>query len=74
MCDPTEHDLKLQDADDCIREHLSHVADNPHGAGCYATRKEALAAAWTTLSTAGLDTSQMAQAFEPWESEMENGK
>jgi hypothetical protein len=69
MSDPTIHDLKIQNADACIREHLSHV--KPRGYGCYATRKEALAAAWKTLSTSGLDTAQMTEAFEQWAKEMD---
>lgn len=67
MSDPTIHDLKIQDAQGCIREHLSHVDG---GARCYATRGEALAAARDVIAKGGgLDCAQMAEACEPWESE-----
>jgi hypothetical protein len=65
MNDPTQHDLKIQDAQDCIREYLRQ-----HEEGHYASRADALAAAQKTLSPSGLDTSQMIEAFEPWAKEM----
>jgi hypothetical protein len=62
--DPTIHDLKIQDAQDHIREELKHVG------GDFATRAEVLTSAWKTLSASGLDSAQQAEAFMPWGSEM----
>lgn len=70
MPDPTIHDLKIQDAQACIREHLSHVDG---GARCYATRTEALQTARDIINTnENLDGAQITEAFEPWADEMEN--
>ena len=44
-----------------------------HEEGHYASRAAALADAESTLSRSGLDTSQIIEAFKPWESEMGNG-
>ena len=61
---PTIHDLKIDGARACIREHLSHFQG---GARCYATRAEALDAARDIITNSEqLDGWQINEAFEPF--------
>ena len=61
----TQHQLKIDRARECIRACLEHVA-GAGGADEYATREEAFSAARQEMGEF-LDTSQIEEAFEPFD-------